>query len=119
MSAKGIGEERGKPNSVFHRYKQAADGDSRIGMLKCAECLIASIGCGKAIAAAIVYYKELIDRWNDPVALLRFGQLLINGTGVRKDSTAGVQLVQRSKDAGNAKSTALLDGKPHTASRKR
>jgi TPR repeat protein len=54
MSAKGIGEERGKPNSVFQRYKQAADGDSRIGMSKCAESLIAGIGCGSDIAAATV-----------------------------------------------------------------
>jgi TPR repeat protein len=108
MSAEGIGEKKGQPANIFRIYKQAADSESRIGMLKCAECLIGGVGCKKDIAAAITYYRQLIDKWNDPVALLQLGKLTINGTGVRKDLKAGLELVERSKDAGNAEAAAFL-----------
>jgi TPR repeat protein len=77
-------------------------------MLKLAGCLTEGIGCRKDLGAACAEYERMIEKWDDSMAMLRLGQILVNRKG-GETVKEGIKLVNRAADAGNLEARELVD----------
>jgi TPR repeat protein len=102
-------EELGQDAKAFACYMNVAQRGHPRGIFKIAVALERGKGCEPDAAQAAALYQKLIDAVSHTEAMVRLGEMRIDGRGGVTDVEGGTALVRRAAEMGNQNGIAVLN----------